>query len=237
MTTDATATNSIKYVYLEMILSKDSKYDVMAGLFKGIVKKGDKKFILLQGLKNSTNVLCVSFYDIMTVEVCSGDFRDYTYLTCDKSDQEIASRMVEELHKRLLTAGFGIQDDPEVIDVTKYTGVPDKYANAKPFSGTTNSGVGNFVSPHTRYQNTNNNYVRQTNVKPDPTPAVIKRTKTKKPTKTALTSMLAKIQQIQAGEYTVTLPSIMGTDANGVTDAADTDEDYYTMYRNGGYYR
>ena len=225
-------TRKVDYVYIEMILNKDSKYDVIPGLFKGVVERKGHKFVLLQGLKNATNVVSVKFYGIMSLEVCEGDYTNFTYFTAEKVEQDAAYEMLEKLGKELLADGFGYSNDPNIIDTDKYNNVPSTYKDGKPLtSGTatsgTASGVGNFAPPHTRYSNNGTTYVRQSAVKPDPPPAVIGRTKTKKPTKAMLDEMLAKVQQITAGEFQVVLPDILGADESGVTEAED---DYGNEY-------
>jgi hypothetical protein len=226
----------IDYIYMEMVLNKDTKYDVITGLFKGIVEKKGQKFVLLQGLSNTTNVLSTKFYNIMTIEVREGDYKNYTYLTCEKVDQDIGYEKIEKLAKTLLDNGFGVANDPEIIDTDKYKEVPKDYVEGKPLgNGTaqsgTASGVGSFASPHSRYSQGAHTYTKQTTVKPDPVPGLIARTKTKKPSKTALEEMLEKVRQVTADTFEPELPEIMGEDDTGVTEADD--DDYAAGYYNG----
>ena len=93
--TEAASKCDIHYVHLEMVLAKDKNYDVLAGLFKGIVEKKGQKFILLQGLKNATNVLSLKYYNIMTIEIRNGDYKNFTHLTREQVDQDKALEMVE----------------------------------------------------------------------------------------------------------------------------------------------
>jgi hypothetical protein len=232
---EAASTCDIHYVYLEMVLAKDKNYDVLAGLFKGIVEKKGQKFILLQGLKNATNVLSLKYYNLMTIEVREGDYKNYTYLTCEQVDQDKGLEMVETLNRTLLAAKFGVVNDPTIIDTDKYTEVPDDYKGGKALNtGTANtgtaSGVGNFATPGSRYT-AGTTYTKQTTVKPDPTPGTIKRTKKKKPTKAVLDEMFEKVQQIQAGTFELELPEIMGADDAGETEADDDfGNGYYGAY-------
>jgi len=235
MTADNTAGKcTIDYIYMEMVLNKDTKYDVITGLFKGIIEKKGQKFVLLQGLGNTTNVLSTKFYNIMTIEVRDGDFKNFTYLTCEKVDQDEGFERIEKLAKKLLDGGYSVANDPQIIDVERYDKVPPEYVEGKPLgNGTaqsgTASGVGNFVSPHSRY-NQGATYTKQTVVKPDPTPALIARTKTKKPTKTLLAEMMEKVQQVTANTFVPVLPEILGEDDAGVTEADDNDVGYYNGY-------
>ena len=239
MTTAANSAGKCKtnYVFLEMVLNKDTKYDVIAGLFKGIIEKKGQKFILLQGLKNATNILSVDFYNIMMIEEREGDFKNLTYFTAEKIDQDIAEEMIAKLYENMLAGGMGLHNDPKIIDIDKYTEVPKDYLDGKPLqTGTATagkaSGVGNFASPHTRYQ-AGTTYTKQTTVKADPEPSLIGRTKTKKPAKAALDIMFAKVQQVTAGEFEPVLPEIMGEDDAGVTEADDTET--YGYYGAAGY--
>jgi len=225
----------IKYVYMEMVLNKDTKYDVLSGLFKGIIEKKGQQFILLQGLDKTTNALNRKFYNIMTLEVREGDYKNFTYLTCEQVDQDNGFEMLEQTYQKLLDAGFGIVNDPKIIDIDKYTDVPEEYKVGRPVgTGTAQSGaasgVGSFAAPHTRY-NQGTTYAKQTTVKPDPAPGLIARTKTKKPTKALLDTMFEKVQQITAGNFEPAIPEIMGEDAAGVS-AAD-DNDYYDQFGAG----
>lgn len=229
MTTAATQGKcKIDYIYLEMVLNQTTKYDVIAGLFKGILEKDGQKFILLQGLKNSTNVLSLKFYNILSIEELTGDYRNHTYLTSEKSDQDTAFEMVETAYNEIIEAGFCLPNDKKLIDVDKYSQVPKEYLEAEKIkSGSATSGsasgVGSFASPGVRYSGNGTTYVKNTTIKADPEPSLIKRTKSKKPTKAAIDIMFEKIQQIRAGNFVPELPETMGADAAGTTDA---DDDY-----------
>jgi hypothetical protein len=221
------------YVYLEMILNKDSKYDVVAGLFKGIVEKDADKFILLHGLKDSTNVLNLKFYNIMMVEELEEDYKNMIYLNSEESDQKMAMEEVEKLYAKLLLAGGGLENDPRILDIKKFRDVPKEYIEGKPLEKsatthtTTNNGVGSFANPNSRYVGAAGTYTK-TVVKADPEPAVFGRTQNKKPLKAALDLMEEKINQIMAGTFAPILPETMGEDADGTGVAEDTeDENYY----------
>jgi len=229
--TNAAGSSKLHYVYLEMVLNKEKNYDVISGLFKGIIEKKGQKFVLLQGLKNATNVLSLKYYNLMTIEIREGDYKNFTYLTCETIDQEKGLEIVEEVYKRLTDAKMGVANDPTIIDIDKYTEVPADYKDGTPLNSSTAttgsaSGVGSFATPGTRYQ-AGNNYTKQTTVKPDPTPSAIKRTKNKKPSKALLDTMFEKVQQIREGVFEAALPEIMAEDDTGVTEAEDVDADYY----------
>jgi hypothetical protein len=229
-----------KYVYIEMILNKDTKYDVVAGLFKGIIEKDDDKFILLHGLKESTNVLNLKFYNIMMIEELEDDYKNMMYLNLEESDQKTAMEEVEKLYAKLLAAGKGLENDPRILDITKFKDVPKEYIEGKPIekstgtnvTTTTNNGVGSFANPATRYVSGAGTYTR-TAVKADPEPAVLGRSQTglKKPLKASLDLMEEKINQIMAGTFVPVLPETMGEDAEGTGDAVETEDELY--YRTG----
>lgn len=224
------------YVYLEMILNKDSKYDVVAGLFKGIIEKNDEKFILLHGLKESTNVLNLKFYNIMTIEELEDDYKNMTYLTAEDIDQSLATEMVEKIYSDMITNNYGLENDPRILDIKKFTNVPKEYTEGKPIekststTGATSTGVGSFVNTTTRYNNFAGTYTK-TAVKAEPEPAVLGRTQNKKPLKAALDLMEEKINQIMEGTFNPVLPETMGEDADGTGVADEIDDENY--YRNG----
>lgn len=220
------------YVYLEMVLNKETKYDVVSGLFKGIIEKKGQTFILLHGLKNSTDVLNLKFYNFMSIEELTGDFKNYTYLNSEQTDQDTALEMVTAIYKELMAAGFGLVNDGKLIDIEKYRKVPVDYKDGKPLvtgTGTAGSasGVGSFANPGTRYVNNNGIYSRNTVIKKDPEPSLFKRTKTKKPTKVAIDLMVEKLAQIRAGNFEPSIPDTLGVDAAGEHDADDDDTSAY----------
>ncbi len=239
-TTEVCKTN---YVYLEMILNKDSKYDVVAGLFKGIIEKDSEKFILLHGLKDSTNVLNLKFYNIMTIEELEDDYKNMTYLTAEDIDQNLAIEVVEKSYSDLLAKGWGLENDPRILDVKKFSNVPKEYVEGKPLdksasttTTTSTTGVGSFVNPNTRYTGFGGTYTRTT-VKAEPEPAVLGRTQNKKPLKAALDLMEEKINQIMVGTFNPVLPETMGEDADGTGVAEDTEDEnlYGRNYLGNGF--
>lgn len=233
MTTATKPTCKTNYVYLEMVLNKGVNYDVIVGLLKGVIEKNGQTFILLTGLNNATNVLNTKFFNFMTIEEREGDYKNLTYLTAERVDQETAMEIVQKMYTDMIEGGMGLVNDGKIIDIEKYTEVPDDYKTGKPVGGTAAtpgavSGVGNFASPGTRFQNTGSLYNRQATIKTEPSPSLIKRTKSKRPSKVVLETMLEKVQQIRTGDYEPDLPATMGTDDAGVTEAEeDAGYSYY----------
>lgn len=227
-----------KYVHLEMVLNKDTKYDVVSGLLKGIVEKGDEKFILLHGLKDSTNVLNLKFYNIMTVEQLSDDYRNMMFLTHEESDQTVALESVESFYKELVAAGKVLGNDPTILDIEKYEGVPKEYLEGKPIeknvTSSTTTVAGSYTAPCSRYTAAGTTTYTKTAVKKDPEPTLLSRTSSKKPTKAVLDLMEEKITQIMAGTYIPVLPDTMDEDEDGKGVADDNDVDFteYGIGRN-----
>lgn len=221
-----------KYVHLEMILNKDTKYDVLSGLFKGIIKKDGETFILLHGLKNSTNVLNTKFYNIMTIEELEDDYKNMTYLTAEKADQTAGFDIIKTLYERLITADFVLRNDRKIIDISKYKDVPKEHIEGTSITNTeTNSntkGHGSYNQASNRY--TGSGYLKTT-VKKEPEPLVFGRKKNKKPNKDAIESMIEKLDKIRAGTYEEVLPETLGEDSAGTGDA---DDDHLGGYCYGG---
>ena len=221
-----------KYVYLEMILNKDSKYDVISGIFKGITEKNGDKFILLQGLKNSTNVLNIKFYNIMTIEDLEEDYKNMTYLTAEDTDQIIALSTVEKFYHDFLVAGYGLENDSTILDISKFSSIPKEYTEEKAVEKLTNSafGAGSYVSPSNRYTDHAGTYTK-TAVKAEPEPRVLGRSDSKKPSKNTLDIMEDKINQIMLGTFNPILPPTIGEDSDGIGVAETVeDENYYRHF-------
>lgn len=221
------------YVYLEMILNKESKYDVVAGLFKGIIEKDNDKFILLHGLKDSTNVLNLKFYNVMMIEELETDYKNMIYLNSEDSDQKIALEEIQNLYEKMILAKMGVENDPRILDVNKFINVPKEYLEGKSIEKgavthtTQTNGVGSFVNPVTHYSGAAGAYTK-TAVKVEPEPAAFSRSNSKKPLKADLDLMEEKINQIMAGDFNPILPETMGEDADGTGVSEEIeDENYY----------
>jgi hypothetical protein len=221
----------INYVYLEMILEEGGKYDVVPGPFKGIIKRGEDTYILLQGIGESTTLLSSAFYGILSIEVADDDYKDVTIFTDEKADQLKAIEMLTSLNKELLEGGYGLSNDPEILDTSKYTSIPNHYLSSKPINkdnpapGTKMSNVGSFAASHTRYVGNGAAY-NQTTIKKDPTPSLFSRTKGKKPTKAELLIMVDKLNEIQEGTYKPVIPEALGDEAD-VTESSSPQGNTY----------
>ena len=219
-----------------MIQNKNSKYDVVAGLFQGIkIYKGDR-FIVLSGLSGATNLLNLKFYNIMTIEEMQEKVKNMAFCLATSQDQADALTMVEAIYTGLKEGGFAINDDPEIIDLLKYTSVPKEYSESKTIDKVSvhsgSSGVGSFTtSAQTRYHGTGTTYTKA-EIKKEPEPRYFERKNSKKPSIEELKIMSEKINLIMAGEYKVELPETKGEIVTDVKVADDDNEDYYNNLRN-----
>lgn len=235
---------NIKYVYLELILAKDTKCDVIAGLFKGLVEKDGDKLVLLHGLnKGQTNIVSLSFFNIMTIEEMEDeDYKNFAYLTAEKVDQETAIQLLEGYYENMIAGGYGLANDAEIIDIDKYENVPAEYLEGKeiktevstgtgPGTGVTKpAGVGQFAAATNRYNQSSSTYTKAAVIKKDPEPTIFGRTDNKKPNKSSLEIMEEKLNQIMDGTYTAALPEIMDEDGEDAPDKSFDDEGQGHMY-------
>lgn len=213
-----------KYVYVEMIINKKDKHDVVAGLFKGMYKHKDgTEFILLHGLKDSTNMLNIDLYNVLSIEELSDGYRNMAYFTIEKSEKKKSLEKVDKLYKSMLEAGLNIDNDKKIIDINKYRDVPKEYVQGKPLDGGITTGGGTYNQSHCGYSRTgaSDDYSVNNTSKKDPEPTVIKRTSGKKPSKSDLKLMEEKINKIMENEYEPKLPETKGKCLDD-----DDDDDY-----------
>lgn len=226
-------TCNIRYVYVEMILNKESKNQVISGLFKGLFKDKDEVYVLIEGDEKATAVLNTGFYNVMTVEVLEDEYKNMTYLTAEEEDQKIAMQLLEELNTELLEHNFGMKNDTDIIDVSKYVDVPDEYKEStgskktyKTESSTNNSssttGVGSFARTNRGFGSTRSRTSSYTStVSKDPEPSTFTRSNSKKPTKTMLELMKEKLHEINLGTFVANIPETI----EDVEDEADDKDD------------
>lgn len=205
---------NIKYVYVELTLNKENKYDTVTGLFMGVVERNNEKFILVHGSKDTVAVLNTKFYGIVTVEILKDSLRELLYLKRIGEDQTTALQLLEETYAFLLKNDFGMKNDAKIIDIEKYKGVPDRYKEpvvdySAPVGGVKSTTTTNTTTtPYSHGTTTTYNYNTGTNyyTKKDPVPALLGRTKSKKPTKPELDALQEKLNQIKAGTFVFELP-------------------------------
>lgn len=242
-------TTAIKYVYIEMIHNMETRHDVVAGLFKGVIEHNEKTFVLVHGLENATSALNTDFYNVMSLVVAEDTYKNMTFFNATEEDQEKATKAVADVFAELKGAGYTLANDGKVIAITRYVDVPDDYLKGKPVNnaygataaaGTAGAGVGQFAGRNGHYRQSPHNAASYTKVVPkkDPEPTVFGRTKTKKPSKEALDLMIEKIDAIKSGTTVPQWPDLCDEKNSGANtakkSAVDDDYDENDIY---GYYR
>lgn len=215
MTKEAQNKNTnIEYVYVEMVLNQEDKYEVVPGLLQGIIVKEGSTFILLHGKKNVTNIINLKFYNVMTIEVLHKEHKDMTYLTVSADDQKSALSILNQVYEKLLENDFASEKDGDLINILKYTNVPEEYykgtiTNLKGVNSTQDksthiqyNGVGSFAN------NDINKSFQTLNKKKELAPSIFSRIGSKKPSKNSLILMQKKIDQINFGNFQCDLPDI-----------------------------
>jgi len=217
----------IEYVYVEMVLNKERKYEVISGMFQGIKVRDGITFVLLHGKKDVTNIVNLKYYNIMTIEILHKDHKDMTYLTMNANDQKTALVMLGKVYENLLEDNLGQNKEGDLINVSRYTNIPEdrggdtvikQQAQQDKTTHVQYSGVGNFAnnrSSSSTYRSTKKEIV----------PTVFNRTAgSKKPSKSSLELMREKIDQINKGDFDCILPELIGAteeDDNDTTNLYD----------------
>lgn len=203
-----TIPKGIKYISVELIDKKASSNscDIITGLFKGIatLKNNNiiQSFILLSGRKEDTvEIYNITYYNVMSLVVLGEDTKASTYFTISDEDQRSAQEGLENLVDELVKESRMLEFDPDIIDITTYSDIPDEINKTCKIPYKNNIGFNSN-------QISNNNSTPYVQKVPEPT--VIKRTKTKKPTKKELSILLEKIKAIRDGSFTMTLPETKG---------------------------
>lgn len=203
----------IEYVYVEMVLNQEDKYEVVPGLLQGIKVKEGSTFILLHGKKDITNIINLKFYNVMTIEVLHKNHKDMTYLTTSEDDQRLAMDILNNVYENLLGNGFALKKDKDLINVLSYINVPEEYYKGTIINSKGNSSIQD-KSTHIQYNsvggfaNNNINKSFQSNKKKELVPSIFSRAESKKPSKNSLALMQTKIDQINLGKFDCDLPEI-----------------------------
>lgn len=218
MTVDTSKTRK-KYVHLEMIFSKDKRDDVVSGLFKGILESNGDIFILLHGAKDSTKALNTKFYDFMGIEELEEEYKNLWFFKSLKSDQEEALKIVRSLYKVLLDNGFSLATDPVLVDIEKYSELPEAYKEGKSSVASKGTGGSVYRAPANTYSHAGGYHNRTTTYTPpaavEPEAKFFQRTDSKKPSKSDLDTMFAKMDLIKKNEYK---PVLVDTPEDSPTD-------------------
>lgn len=218
------ASTEIEYVYVEMVLNKEHKYEVVSGMFQGIKVKDVATFILLHGKKDITNIVNLRYYNIMTIEILHKDHKDMTYLTMSSDDQKVALVMLGGVYKNLLEDNLGQGKEGDLINISRYTNIPEdrggntvvkQYSQQDKSTHIQYNGVGNFAN------NRSDSASTYRSTKKEIVPTVFNRSEgSKKPSKSSLELMRGKIDQINDGNFKCVLPELIG--------ATEEDNDYTT---------
>ena len=234
--------SDVKYVYIEAIAKKDAKYDVVAGLFRGIIERSGDKFILLSGIdKGQTNILNLRYFNIMSMEVLEPVYKNMFYLTSTEEDQVTGLKILTEHYDKLVKDGIVIESDPSIIDTNKYVDVPKEYlelVKAKPNSNVSivqnTNNVGGF--PNNRIYTSNYKAPEKKEI----VPICFGRSDGKKPTPATLLVMAEKMDLVASGEFVVSFPDLVESGeivAAGAKsyDGEGTYHNKHYSYMNGAY--
>jgi hypothetical protein len=223
----------IEYVYIEMVLNQEDKYEVISGLLQGIKTKEGSTFILLHGKKDITNIINLKFYNVMTIEVLHKDHKDMTFLNSSADDQKLALGILNKVYEELLKNNFALEKDEDLINILNYINVPEEYYKGTITKSKENNsiqsksthtqcnGVGNFANSDA------NKSLHTPNKKKELVPSIFNRTKSKRPSKASLDLMQKKIDQINLGEFKCDLPYTLGN-----PDEKTNDKDALNLYEN-----
>lgn len=218
---------AIEYVYVEMVLNKERKYEVISGMLQGIKVRDGATFVLLHGDKDVTNIINLRYYNIMTIEILHKDHKDMTYLTMKDDDQKAALVMLSSVYKKLLEDNLGQGREGDLINVSRYTNIPEdrggktvtkQYSQQDKTTHIQYNGVGDFAS-----RSGNNTSTYTSTKKKEIVPTVFNRTTSKKPSKASLYLMREKIDQINDGTFEGVLPKL-------IVDTEEDEESTTNMY-------
>lgn len=218
-----TIPESIEYVAIEIIDKKASpeNCEIITGLFKGLVTLESNNvkqlFILVAGPKDAIDIYSFKHYNVMTLIVLGKDTKAMTYFTLNTEDQKTAIETLKTIVVKMYAENRMLEHDPDIIDISTFKNVPDDIRKAHKTSSKIQSSIN---TPQQSILGTS--YTRK-----NPEPGVIKRTKTKKPTKKALISMITKIIDIKKGTLTVSLPEILKDENKDENENDDITPPYY----------
>lgn len=209
---------NIKYIALELVDKNaiSNSCDIIAGLFKGlaVLKSNDitQLFILLSGRKeDTTEIYNTKYYNTLSLTVLGKDTKAITYFTTDEKDQDMAIKSLKELVDVITEENRMLEFDPDIIDISTYSDIPNDVGKIYKTNNESCTVFNNKINNNTDY------------VQKEPEPTLIKRTKTKKPTKEELLILAAKIKDIKDGVFVNTFPETKGDEAINVTNCY---EDY-----------
>lgn len=192
------------YAIVELVGEKGTANSIEKGLFKGIKNEIEDSFLWIKSGNTIAKSCNLKYYNVLSIETYDGDVRTFTFFMADENEQKEA----HEALKGVFNGFAHILDerDPELIDVSKFTDVPENFGShtsGKIFKSGTSVPYG--TSAYNRSQQTN--YSSSAFIRKEPEPFPFKRG-TKKPTKAALKKINKKLDLIVKGEYKYELPLI-----------------------------
>lgn len=195
----------LRYAIVELVGEKGTANSIEKGLFKGIKSTSTIDFLWVKTGNSVARSCNLEFYNILSIETYDGDVKTFTFFMADEEEQKKAREAIDNVTAKLKYAIDG--EDNELIDVEKFTDVPDNFgshsSNNKNFNKTANVVGSTGYNPTGLYNKTDYTpYKRR-----DPEPFPFKRD-TKKPTKAALRKMRSKLDMIMKGEYEYKLPEV-----------------------------
>jgi len=222
----------IKHIVVEAIRSDEKNLvaaSIELGLFQGILQKKLHKtspkpedFVMMKGKDDILKTLCLTYYNILSLERFDGTTKVVTFFRSGEEDQAKALEMGKDLVEQMRKANRTLVAEDAMIDITTYSEIPAVMGATK------TDGKGATFS---RFQNNKSTvgtgvvHHHKPHVKKPLAPTLFKR-KGKKPSKAALEAMDAKILLIAQGEYNPILPEIKG-DAEEKLNPDAYDEDEY----------
>lgn len=195
----------LRYVIVELVGEKGTANSIEKGLFKGIKKEvlGAANFLWLKTGNNVVKACNLGFFNILSIETYDGDVKAFTFFMAGEEEQKKAYKEIDSIVSRL--SHMLNNEDPQLIDVEKFTDLPSSFGshnNSKINTNPSNAMVTGAANYNADLYNKDFSYEKK-----DPEPFSFKRD-TKKPTKAALMRMKEKLDLIAKGEYKYELPEM-----------------------------
>ena len=230
----------IKYVHMELMKVDATRTDEpKAGLFRGIKHRAEgagenrkeTKFIILGDQSKPSDVQSYHLdrFNIMSITLKYADTTELVVFKADSFDQKQALDVVGAVVEELRSAGWMVDNDPEIVDITKYKEVPTDVggSTAKPTAVKPVSGVGSGSDPYSgiysgrcafnnetwREQQEARKKREEMEKKMRWTPTRIAR-EGELPELKMLNLMKKKITQIASGDYEYELPEVKDDDGD-----------------------
>jgi hypothetical protein len=134
----------VKFAHLELMKTDATRADEpKAGLFRGLKVRSEGsdqagksklvKYIIIGDQEKPSDVFSYNLgnYNIMSMTLKYGDTTELVVFKADAFDQKQALEVLGAVLKELQDAKFMVDNDPEIVDVKKYTDVPKELGGAK----------------------------------------------------------------------------------------------------------